>query len=1135
MQNAIADNFEEKTHWLETPIISKIRVDWEIVVFTIIIILAIASRFYDLDARVMSHDENSHVYFSWLFSRGQGYSHDPVTHGPLQFHLIALSYFLFGDNDTTARLPAAIFSIAAIAFLWNFRRYLGRTGAITAALLFLISPYMLYYGRYARNEAYVALFGLITIWAILRYLEYGEYRYLYWLTAATVLHFTSKETSYIYTAQALLFLGLYFIYRITAKVWKNPYHRTRFLISLIIGILLITSAAYLRSLGTDASAVEGEIALNIPGVYIGLLFGFGILSIVAALYFVITGFGFEEIRKERSFDLLIVLGTLVLPLLTPFLINLAGWKVPVNASEVTALTSVDIIHMATIIIPVAIFAIAAGIWWNARVWLINAGIFYAVFTVFYTTIFTNGTGFFTGLVGSLGYWLAQQAVERGSQPTYYYYAVQIPVYEYLPALGSLLTVGIIIWRSMRNSNRRSEIVINEQGEIDEQENKEIINAHEELAEEIAENPPSLQLIGFWVVTSILAYTIAGEKMPWLTVHITLPMILFASWGIGQIIDGIDWAYLKQQRGWLIIVLIFIFITSLISTLGSALGDRPPFQGNSLDQLRATSTFLIALVTTLASGIALGYLLKQWSTKQVVQLFILSFVGLLAVLTMRTAFTAAFINYDQANELLVYAHSAPGVRIAMDQVEEISLRLTGSRDLAVAYDNETSYPFWWYLRNYKNQRAYAANPTRDLRETSVILVGDDNFSKLEPIVGQAYQHFEYIRIWWPNQDYYNLTWERIRNAISDPQMRAALFQIWLNRDYTKYGQITNKDVSYQNWSPGEKLRLYIRKDVASQLWNYGIAPSAEEVIADPYEGKQVELSPDLTIGAEGFEEGQFRNPRNLAIAPDGTIYVADTFNHRIQHMTSDGEVLHVWGSFSDIAQGEAPGGTFNEPWGIAVASDGSVFVADTWNHRIQKFTPEGEFVTMWGFFGQAETPLTLWGPREVAVDAEDRIYITDTGNKRIVIFDQNGEYLNQFGEVGFDLGQFNEPVGVDVDQEGNVYIADTWNQRIQVMSPDADGNYQSKTSWDIIAWYGQSLENKPYLVFDSQDHLFVSDPTGNRILEFNTEGDFVRYWGDTGAQDDKLNIPLGLDFDVEGHLWVADSGNHRIVRYTLPEE
>ena len=219
-----------------------------------------------LEPRVMSHDETSHVYFSWFFYKGNGYAHDPVTHGPLQFHLVALSYFLFGDSDTSARIPAALFSVATVGFMWYFRRYLGRAGALIAALMFTISPYMLYYGRYVRNEAFVALFGVISIWAILRYLETGQNRFLYWLTAVTVLHFATKETSFIYAAQALLFLGLYFVYQITQKQWRKPTQRTYFLLSLIVALILVlfgcSYAAWLTKLSRPGKRNTPKLLLS---------------------------------------------------------------------------------------------------------------------------------------------------------------------------------------------------------------------------------------------------------------------------------------------------------------------------------------------------------------------------------------------------------------------------------------------------------------------------------------------------------------------------------------------------------------------------------------------------------------------------------------------------------------------------------------------------------------------------------------------------------------------------------------------------------------------------------------------------------------------------------------------------------
>jgi len=133
----------------------------------------------------------------------------------LQYPPRALSSFLFGGQGFTARLPQAIASILTIVFSWKCRRYLGRVGWVIAAFMRWISPYMLYYERYARNEALVGLFGVAMLWAMLRYLATGARRYRYWLTGEVVLHFTAKETAYIYTAQALIFLSIVFFLHVS--------------------------------------------------------------------------------------------------------------------------------------------------------------------------------------------------------------------------------------------------------------------------------------------------------------------------------------------------------------------------------------------------------------------------------------------------------------------------------------------------------------------------------------------------------------------------------------------------------------------------------------------------------------------------------------------------------------------------------------------------------------------------------------------------------------------------------------------------------------------------------------------------------------------------------------------------------
>jgi predicted membrane-bound mannosyltransferase/DNA-binding beta-propeller fold protein YncE len=1135
--------YQERSSWLDRPVLQTVVLNRELILFGLLLLAAFVTRFYLLEPRVMSHDENSHVYYSWLFNQGQGYRHDPITHGPFQFHAIALSYALFGANDFTARIPVVLFSIASVAFLWGYRRYLGRAGALVAAGLMVISPYMLYYGRYVRNESYVALYGLVMLWAILRYLESGRARYLFTVTAASALHYATKETAFIYTAQALIFLAFVLVFDLQRRSWLRAKDQRNFLLTFVIGLGLVAAAGMVMGASgfLAGSAEAGEAAapawLEILPL---ILIGAGALFVAVAGVFILRGYGWRRLISERAFALVVVIFTMVLPMLAPFPVKLLGFD-PIEYQNSTVIA-----YDVAFVLGLALVGAAVGLLWNPKLWLLNLALFYGIFTVLYTSVFTNAFGFMTGLVGSLGYWLDQQEVNRGSQPLYYYWGLQIPLYEFLPLIGSLLAVGMALLRGMYQRVETpargmvdelpaDEVLVVEAGEEAEAEPVEvIIDPPVEGQEEPA---PVLALFIFWAVSSLLAYTIAGEKMPWLTVHITLPMILLSGWSIGRMIERMDWSLLRERLGWATLLLLPVFLLSFMAAVGSLLGANPPFQGQTLEQLQGTTTFVISFITAVASGVGLFYLFHAWPIGQIVRLGGLYTLAILAVLTARAAFRASYINYDNPTEYLVYAHSAGAVKEALAQIEEISVRTTGGKALKVAYDNETSYPYWWYLRDYPNAYGYGANPTRMLRDYPVILIGDDNFGKIEPVVGQAYHRFDYVRLWWPNQDYFYLTQDRVLNAVRDPQMRQAIWEVWLNRDYTRYSSLVGAPGTFNlpTWAPADRMRLYVRKDIVGQVWNYGAAPSPDEVVADPYEGKGVTLQPAITLGSPGTAPGQFSNPRGIAAAPDGTLYVADTDNNRIQHITPEGEVLHVWGYFGTGSENQpAPPGAFNQPWGVAVGPDGSVYVADLWNYRIQKFTAAGEFLTAWGRAGLGETPDAFWGPRDVAVDPQGRVYVTDTGNDRVVVFDSDGGAITSFGQAGMGRGQMDEPVSVALDAEGRVYVSDTWNQRIQVFSPGPNESFAAAAEWEVAGWFGQSAANKPYLAVSPAGYVYATDPEGYRVLQWTLEGEFVRFWGDYAAGPEGFGLTGGIAADELGGVWVTDPVNNRLFYFIPPE-
>jgi DNA-binding beta-propeller fold protein YncE len=1104
---------------------------------------------------------------------------------------------------------------------------------------------MLFYGRYVREDVYTGLSGLLMLYAILRYLESGSSKYLYMLTIALIIHFADKETSFIYALQAFIFLAVHFVVQITRKPWEENQQLFRtFMIALVAGAVLLgigAAATYLSRPHETLTSTETAVPANPTdaaspfastngGSTLGMVvLAVGALILLGAgLVYFLQAYIWHRIPKNRSFDLLMLLGTFVLPMATAFPIEWLKSRLNVVLpTDSASVSSLDPRSLTIVGIFVAVFflvSVLVGMLWN-RDWWKYAAIFWGVYTILFTTFFTNAAGFFTGIVGSLGYWLVQQGVERGSQPEYYYMLIQIPMYEFLPAIGTLVAIGLglkklleertIVPTTLRDTQASVIDEVVDENEVIEAEPVEpVVTSEVEQAESNFGLFFGLAL--WWAVSSILAFTIAGERMPWLTYHMTWPMILLSGWAIGYIIDSVAprLSLEQPQRIGLAILTLIVFVLAAFNTVRSLYGATPPFQGSELLQLQATAAFIFPFVVMILSGVFLAYLMRddlislgivalmilalitlvssmingaslltltstvgidqaslssgwlkfgaavlalsgsiigiiylwrQQRTSSFVGLVVLTIFGLLFVQTARTSFRAAYINYDNATEYLVYAHGATGVKDVMRQVEEVSERTAGGLNAVVAYDASApdtgvSWPVVWYLRDYTATRSFD-QPTRSLRDAVAVIVDQKNFDKINAALGDEFYQFDYIRMWWPNQDYFDLDKTRVLNAITNAQIREGIFDIWFDRDYTTYAQaVGSTSMTLTTWQPADQMRLYIRKDVAAKIWNYGVGPAEAPVTVDPYEAGTIMIPADQIFGADRYPPLGLSAPRAIATGQNEDIYVADSRNNRILHIAADGSLLHEWGTFADIAGGNAPLGTFFEPWGVAVGPDGSVYVSDTWNHRVQKFSEDGKPITSWGQYGQPfpEDPASksfFWGPRGIAVDAQGHVFVADTGNKRIAVFDEEGNYITEFGMAGLDPGQFDEPVGVAVANDGTVYVTDTWNQRVQSFLPNEDGTiYAPLQQWDVNAWFGQSLENKPFIAVSEDKHVFITDPEGFRVIEFTENGEFVRTWGDFGVGQDEIGLAAGVAVDPEGFIWVTDAGNNRILRYTLPQ-
>ena len=199
------------------------------------------------------------------------------------------------------------------------------------------------------------------------------------------------------------------------------------------------------------------------------------------------------------------------------------------------------------------------------------------------------------------------------------------------------------------------------------------------------------------------------------------------------------------------------------------------------------------------------------------------------------------------------------------------------------------------------------------------------------------------------------------------------------------------------------------------------------------------------GTEGFADGtgvaaQFYRPYGVAVDSSGTVYVADSSNHRIRKVTSAGAVTTLAGSgTAGYPEGTGSAAQFDNPYGVAVDSAGTVYVADFGNNSIRKITPAGVVTTLAGStYGFADgTAAKFAGPTSVAVDSSGTVYVADSDNHRIRTITPAGVVttLAGSGVAGFADGtggaaQFKSPYGVAVDSSGTVYVADTGNNRIR---------------------------------------------------------------------------------------------------------
>jgi len=330
-----------------------------------------------------------------------------------------------------------------------------------------------------------------------------------------------------------------------------------------------------------------------------------------------------------------------------YLILLGTLSLPLFAAAIELIPGVDIspgVLWPKVLSVVLLFFVSAaiGLRWNVRRWLLSALIFYGIFTLLYTSFFTHIFSFGSGMWDSMDYWIVQQDVARGGQP-WYYYLLLLSWYEFLPLI--LATIGAIYYTIKGDLFSR--------------------------------------FLVYWVVVSLIIYSLFGEKMPWLSLHMALPVILLGGRFIGGWFQAVDWR-------------------------------------------RFRSVFLRA-ATVLA-------------------------LFLLFSFTVKVACQAAYQQGDSPPQMLAYAGISADVPRIMDQIEAVAEQRGEGRELEITVDSALTWPWYWYLRDYKNVDYPDLSAIGQPPRGSVLLLSVGNEQAAQPYLEKYGEGREFHQLLWFPEEY-----------------------------------------------------------------------------------------------------------------------------------------------------------------------------------------------------------------------------------------------------------------------------------------------------------------------------------------------------------------------------------------------
>ncbi|MGE5595628.1 MAG: flippase activity-associated protein Agl23 [Hyphomicrobiales bacterium] len=1047
---------------LDRLLAARLAINGEIALYVAVFAAGFALRFWDLGSRALHHDESIHAQWSWKLIQGD-YTHSPIFHGPLYYHVQGLVFLILGDNDYTARVSAALFGTAMVALPLLLRKRLGLVGTFAAVAFIAFSPTLVYYSRFFREDIYMAVFTLLMVVSFWRYIDEGRDRWLYVMAASFVGAVLVKEGAFLTFAVFLVYLDLHLSAELGRRmlVARDLDERWR---RWAMTFFLAPYAWIIAALWPFFPALRRRFDLG------------------------------DEL--PRTGDLLVLLGTLTLPLLTPisrvFVLEKFGivekdrlnWEKQFADGSISANDALALAGLFAISVSAAAFV---GLQWRPKVWAIAFAVGTAVYLTLMTSFWRNEMGLVSGPWGSLDYWYSQHDATRGDQPWFYYYLL-MPAYEFLPLA---LCIGGAWWSTVRG------------------------NAFS-------------RFLWTWLVGMWLALSWGGEKMPWLNVHLALPAAVLAGWTVQR-----AWGAWTERPALRRVLLPLASVAAISAGALALIAFLPGGSGYLAVRL---------VVLALAVGVIL-FTVRPFGARAAGTVAVVACVGALAFFSLRTMVGVVYERGDVPEDMLIYTQSSPDIPDIMASINQLAETSGKGHNLPIAVDSADSFawPWAWYLRDYKAVSYVDMSNGAPKGEFEVLLVNKANEDKVNDTIaasGTLYGSPQpYPHRWWFDERYKSAmrvdqfdctakagecgpfrlaTWKHIFSHVFDGSWPGTWAKYW--RDH-------EADEIYGAPDRGSRCNSCGSVDAVAYFpANFDVTTG--KLSALPLEPPKPTTDADghPKFGGYGLLPGQFLSPIDIEPDGEGNLYVIDSSTRKLSKFDAQGNFI----TSVDIRDTAGDPQEASEPWGLAVSPEGMVVVADTFGWRVRTFDkdlkPTGGFGKQPADVGPnaKPSPQELYGPRDAAFDADGNLWVTDTGFDRINVYRPNGEYIRTIGGVeGSGEGQFNEPVGIAIASDGTVFVADMFNARVVLLN--GDGSWQG--SFPVEGWGGQQVTDKPYLEALPDGRLAVSLPSNSEVRIYDRDGTLS---GHVDGGSTALDFPYGMTA-VDGGLWVVEGGSTADVR------